>query len=136
MGSERLFWIELTLTYPDESHTKPFVDFDGLFDIGGVRFSCSINSEDPEGVLLSVLQTCHHIVEVGALFWSLIGLKPLHGTRLLILNKIAKDPAFSIMTRQLPLQADRVLGLIIGLRGHWRTGTHWGLNGRQECEPW
>lgn len=80
--------------------------FDGLFNISRVRFSSSVNSEDPEGILLSISQSSNHIVEVRALFWALIGLNPLHSTRLLVLHKVAKDPAFSIMARQLPLQAD------------------------------
>lgn len=79
------------------------MDFDGLFDISWVRFASGIDSEDPEGVLLSVHQACHHIVEVGALFWSLIGLNPLHSTRFLILHQVTKDPAFSIVAGQLPL---------------------------------
>lgn len=102
------------------------MDFDGLFDISRVGFASSINSEDPEDVLLSISQARHHVVEVGALLRALIGLNPLHSTRLLVLHQVAKDPAFSIVAGQLPLQADWVLGLIVGLGGHWRAGTHCG----------
>ncbi len=100
------------------------MDFDVLFDIGRVRFASSINGKDPKGVLLSISQACHHIVEVRALLWGLIGRNPLHSAWFLVLDEVAKDSAFSIMTGQLPLETDRVLGLIIGLGGHWRAGSH------------
>lgn len=104
--------------------TQSVVHFDGLFDVGRVRFAGSINSEDPEGILLSISQACHHVVEVRTLFWGLICLNPFNSARLLVLNKVAKDPAFAIMAGHLPLKADRVLGLVVGLWGHWRAGAY------------
>lgn len=101
------------------------MDFDCLFDVGRVRFASGVDGEDPEDVLLSISQTCHHVVEVGALLWGLVGWSPLHSAGLLVLNKITKDPALSIVTGQLPLEADGVLGLIVGLGGHWGAGTHY-----------
>lgn len=100
------------------------MDFDCLFDIGGVRFASSIDGEDPEGVLLSIGQARHHVVEVGALLRGLIGRSPFHSAGLLVLDEVAENPALSIVAGHFPLQADGVLGLIVGLRGHWRAGTH------------
>jgi len=100
------------------------MDFDVLFDICWVRFACSIDSKDPEGILVSIGQACRHVVEVRTLLWALIGLNPFHCTRLLVLNKVPKDSSFSIMARHLPLQTDRVFGFIISLWGHWRARAH------------
>lgn len=100
------------------------MDCDGLFDISRVRFASGIDGEDPKGILMFVEQACHHIVEVGALLRGLIGWNPLHSTGLLILDEVAKDATLPVMAGQLPPQADRVLGLIVGLGGHWRAGTH------------
>lgn len=100
------------------------MDFDGLLDVSRVRFASGVDGEDPEGVLLSVTQSCRHVVEVGALLWSLIGLDPLHSTWRLVLHQVTKDPSFSVVAGQLPLQTDRVLGFIISLRGNRRAGTH------------
>lgn len=90
----------------NESLTQSVVDLDGLFDVCRVRFASSIYSKDPEDIFLSISQACHHIMEVGTLLWRLIGWIPLHSTGLLILNEVSKDPAFSIVPGQLPLQAD------------------------------
>lgn len=69
-----------------DAHTESVVDFDGLSDVSRVRFASSVHSEDPENILLSIIQTCHHKVKVGALLWGLVGLNPLHSTRLLVFN--------------------------------------------------
>lgn len=106
--------------------TQPVVDFDWIFDIGRVRFASSIDSEDPEGIFHSVGQACHRVVEVRTLLRALIGWNPLHSSRLLVFNKVAKYPALSIMAGHFPLQADRVLGLIISLRSNWWAGTYCG----------
>lgn len=73
--------------------------FDRLFDVSRVRFASSVHSEDPEDILLAVLQPRHHVVKVGALFRGFISLNPLHRTGLLVLNEVAKDPAFAIVAR-------------------------------------
>lgn len=85
------------------SLTKPVMDFDGLFNVGRVRFAGCIDSKDPEGILLSISQACHHVVKVRTLLWSFVGLSPLYGTRLLIFNEVAKDSSFSIVAGHLPL---------------------------------
>lgn len=100
------------------------MDFDGLFDVGRVRSASSVDSEDPEVVLLSITQARHHVMKVRALLWSLIGLSPFHCAGFLVLHNVAKDPAFAIVARHLPLQADSVLGLVIGFGGDWRAGPH------------
>lgn len=89
--------------FTNEPLTQSVVNFDVLFDVGRVRFARSVDSEDPKGILLSIGQAHHHIVEVRALLWGLIGLNPLHSARLLVLNKIAEDPSLAVMSGHLPL---------------------------------